>query len=144
MFNTTDFNVIFHLKPELIIQNIGLQCLIHLPAYSGITTIVMQSFDLKPFCTNIQNYKITYSYIAPPVVLHLAKNPIVSDYDLSSLKVITSGAAPLTKDLIMAVHERLGVETKQAYGLSETSPVTHSQVCLFLPSAQSLKLSSYL
>lgn len=67
--------------------------------------------------------------MAPPIVLHLAKNPVVDDYDLKSLKVMTSGAAPLTKDLIEAVGKRLGVEVKQAYGLSETSPVAFIQVC---------------
>ena len=41
--------------------------------------------------------------------------------------MITSGAAPLTKQLIYAVKDRLGTEVKQAYGLSETSPVTHIQ-----------------
>ena len=93
----------------------------------------MQSFDLPLFCSIIQDYKITYTYLAPPVILHLAKNPIITNYDLSSLKTITSGAAPLTKDLIVAVHERLGIEVKQAYGLSETSPATHMQVSLPSP-----------
>ncbi len=88
----------------------------------------MSSFDLKLFCEIIQKHKITYTYVAPPVVLHLAKSPLVDQYDLSSLRMITSGAAPLTKDLIFKVKERLGIEVKQAYGLSETSPVTHMQV----------------
>ncbi|KAH7386563.1 hypothetical protein BKA64DRAFT_146243 [Cadophora sp. MPI-SDFR-AT-0126] len=105
----------------------GLQCLVHLPAYTGLTTLVMSAFDLKLFCSLIQDHKITYTYVAPPVVLHLAKNPIVDDYDLSSLRMITSGAAPLTKELIYAVKKRLNTEVKQAYGLSETCPVTHIQ-----------------
>lgn len=96
----------------------------------------MTAFDLKQFCSIIQEHKITYTYLAPPVVLHLAKNQIVADYDLSSLNMITSGAAPLTKELINAEHERLGVEVKQAYGLSETSPVTHIQVCPSYPFLQ--------
>ncbi|KAG0646945.1 putative 4-coumarate-ligase 1 [Hyphodiscus hymeniophilus] len=105
----------------------GLQCLVHLPAYAGLTTIVMSSFDLKNFCAIIQDNHITYTYVAPPIILHLAKSPIISNYDLSSLRMITSGAAPLAKDLIHAVKNRLGTEVKQAYGLSETSPVTHIQ-----------------
>lgn len=109
-------------------NNIGLQCLVQLPVYTGFTTYVMQSFDLARFCEIVQKYQITYTYVAPPVVVHLAKNPIVDNYDLASLKSITSGAAPLTKDLIEAVHKRLNVCTKQAYGLSETSPVVFIQV----------------
>jgi acyl-CoA synthetase (AMP-forming)/AMP-acid ligase II len=88
----------------------------------------MQSFDLARFCEIVQKYKITYTYVAPPVVVHLAKNPIIDNYDLSTLKTITSGAAPLTKELIEAVHKRLNVGTKQAYGLSETSPLVFIQV----------------
>lgn len=106
----------------------GLQMLIHVPAYIGITTVVMSAFDLNAFCNIVQQHKITYAYVAPPIILHLAKNPIVSNYDLSSLKHITSGAAPLAKDLIYAVYDRLKIGVKQAYGLSETSPGTHIQL----------------
>lgn len=49
----------------------------------------------------------------------------MDEYDLSGLKTIVSGVAPLAKESIWKVNERLGVETKQAVGLSETSPVTH-------------------
>jgi acyl-coenzyme A synthetase/AMP-(fatty) acid ligase len=102
--------------------------LIHQPAYYGVETLVMPSFDLDAFCSITQKHKITYCYVAPPVVLHLAKNPIVDKYDLSSLRMLTSGAAPLSKDLILAVYDRLKLPVKQAYGLSETSPATHIQV----------------
>lgn len=67
------------------------------------------------------------SYVVPPVVLLLTKHPIVDKYDLSSLRMLNSGAAPLTKDLVEATYKRIGVPIKQAYGLSETSPGTHSQ-----------------
>jgi 4-coumarate--CoA ligase len=87
----------------------------------------MPAFDLKLFLTTIQKHKVTYIYVAPPVVLHLAKSKIVEEYDLSSIRMMTSGAAPLTKDLILEVHKRLGLKVKQAYGLSETSPVSHMQ-----------------
>jgi 4-coumarate--CoA ligase len=92
----------------------------------------MPAFDLKMFCSIIQDHKITYSYVVPPVVLHLAKSPEVKSYNLKSLRMITSGAAPLTKELILEVYEKLRLRVKQAYGLSETSPVTHIQVCHIL------------
>lgn len=93
--------------------------------------VVMASFGMEPFCQLVQKYSITYTYLAPPVVIHLAKHPVVGKYDVSSLRMITSGGAPLTRDLIEAVYERLKIPTKQAYGLSETSPVTHMQVRLW-------------
>ncbi|TGO86619.1 hypothetical protein BPOR_0289g00080 [Botrytis porri] len=106
----------------------GLQCLVHLPCYLGIPTIVMKSFSLPIFLSLIQQFTITYTYVAPPIILHLAKSPVVEEYDISSLRGIVAGAAPLSRELIHMVKERLGVGVRQAYGLSETSPVTHIQL----------------
>ena len=66
--------------------------------------------------------------MVPPVVLLLGKHPIIDKYDLSSLRMLNSGAAPLTQELVEAVYKRLKVPIKQGYGLSETSPTTHTQV----------------
>ncbi|RPA81751.1 acetyl-CoA synthetase-like protein [Ascobolus immersus RN42] len=103
----------------------GLTCIMHHAIFRGLTTVVMPRFDLPKLLGNVQEWKITYLYAVPPVVLLLAKHPLIDKYDLKSLKYINSGAAPLTSDLIHAVHTRLGVPIKQGYGLSETSPVTH-------------------
>ncbi|KAI5848711.1 hypothetical protein DFP73DRAFT_542151 [Morchella snyderi] len=103
----------------------GLTCIMHVSFWSGISTVVMDRFDLAKFCALIQEYKITYSYAVPPVVLLLAKSPIVDNYDLSSMRIINSGAAPLTKELVEAFYARLKIPVKQGYGLSECSPTTH-------------------
>jgi len=87
----------------------------------------MAKFDLAKFCQHIQTHHITFAYVVPPVVLMLGKHPIVSNYDLSSLRMLNSGAAPLTRELVDAVYKRLKVPIKQGYGLSETSPTTHTQ-----------------
>jgi len=55
-------------------------------------------------------------------VLALAKHPAVDNYDLSSLRVLISGAAPLGEDVARACSERVGCVVKQGYGLTETSP----------------------
>ncbi|KAF1949606.1 4-coumarate-CoA ligase-like protein [Byssothecium circinans] len=105
----------------------GLTCLIHQAAYSGLQLVVMPRFDLEDFCKFIQELKITFAYVVPPVVLLLGKHPIVSKYDLSSIRMMNSGAAPLTRELVDTVYARLKVPIKQGYGLSETSPTTHTQ-----------------
>ncbi|KAG7007251.1 4-coumarate--coA ligase 1 [Physcia stellaris] len=105
----------------------GLTCLIHQSLYSGLTLVVMPKFDMEKFCATIQRHKITFAYVVPPVVLLLGKHPVVDKYDLSSLRMMNSGAAPLTQELVEAVHQRLKVPIKQGYGLSETSPTTHTQ-----------------
>jgi acyl-CoA synthetase (AMP-forming)/AMP-acid ligase II len=100
----------------------GLTVLVHSPLYSGVTTVVMPRFDLDRWCQMVQEQRITYSYIVPPIVLHLAKHPAAPSYDLSSLRMTHSGAAPLTRELIDQVYKRLKIRIKQGYGLSETSP----------------------
>jgi acyl-CoA synthetase (AMP-forming)/AMP-acid ligase II len=70
--------------------------------------------------------------VAPPIVLALAKHPLVDSFDLSSLRTITSGAAPLDEDLARACEQRLrkgagdGVTVAQGYGMTELSPVSHT------------------
>ncbi|KAL2045451.1 hypothetical protein ABVK25_012095 [Lepraria finkii] len=105
----------------------GLTCLIHQSLYTGLTLVVMPKFEIEKFCSIIQNHKITFAYVVPPVVLLLGKHPIIDKYDLSSLRMLNSGAAPLTQELVEAVYKRLKVPIKQGYGLSETSPTTHTQ-----------------
>jgi acyl-CoA synthetase (AMP-forming)/AMP-acid ligase II len=85
----------------------------------------MPSFDLAEFLDNIATLRCTYAYIAPPVAVALAKHPLIDDYDLGSLKVVMSGAAPLDADLGQAVADRLGCRVVQGYGMSELSPVSH-------------------
>lgn len=87
----------------------------------------MAKFDIEKWCAHVQNYRITFSYVVPPVVLLLGKHPVVDKYDLSSLRLMNSGAAPLTQELVDAVYARIKTGIKQGYGLSETSPITHTQ-----------------
>lgn len=87
----------------------------------------MPRFNLDDFCKFIQELKITFLYVVPPVVVLLAKHPSVSNYDLSTVRMMNSGAAPLTKELVDGVYNRLKIPIKQGYGLSETSPTTHTQ-----------------
>lgn len=99
-----------------------------LPVFRGIPLHIMQRFDLEQFCSSIQQHKITFTYVVPPVALLLAKHPQVDKFNLSSLRIMHSSAAPLTADLVTMIHKRLGVPVKQGYGLSEASPGVATQV----------------
>ncbi|KAL4941673.1 hypothetical protein BDV06DRAFT_235939 [Aspergillus oleicola] len=105
----------------------GLICLVHLPVWLGTTTIFMEKFDLSIFCRLIREHLITHVYAAPPIVLHLAKNPSINGADLISLRMLTSGGAPLGEALIHETYERWKIPLRQAYGLSETTSVSHIQ-----------------
>jgi len=105
----------------------GLTVILHQFIHRGIKIVVMPKFDLHGWCKIVQDHKITTSFVVPPVVLGLAKDPGVSNFDLSSLRMMTCGAAPLTKELLEQEYARLKIPIKQGYGLSETSPTTHTQ-----------------
>jgi 4-coumarate--CoA ligase len=60
------------------------------------------------------------------MVVALAKHPIVDSYDLSSLDLIFSGAAPLSAELAIECGNRIGCEVVQGYGMTELSPVSHA------------------
>ncbi|KAF1830935.1 acetyl-CoA synthetase-like protein [Decorospora gaudefroyi] len=105
----------------------GLTGLVHQTLHRGIEMVVMPSFDMETFLNTIQQHKITFLYVAPPVIVRLSRDKMVDEYDLSSVKMITCGAAPLTKELVDTVYARLRIRINQAYGLSETSPMTHCQ-----------------
>jgi acyl-CoA synthetase (AMP-forming)/AMP-acid ligase II len=89
----------------------------------GSTLVTMPRFDLEQFLGLLQDQRITRAYVAPPIVLALAKHPLVDKYDLSSLQSIFSGAAPLDAALERACADRLSCEVMQGWGLTETSPV---------------------
>jgi len=87
--------------------------------------VTIPRFDLEQFLQVMQDYGVALAHLVPPIVLALAKHPIVDRYDLSKLKMIISAAAPLGEDVARACAERLGCPVLQGYGLTETSPATH-------------------
>lgn len=91
----------------------------------GACGITMSQFDLESYLKLSQQYQVKRAYLVPPIALALAKHPMVDQFDLSSLKSITSGAAPLGPELQKACGERLKCIVKQGYGMTEASPVTH-------------------
>lgn len=109
---------LFHIYGLVVVLNMGL----HL----GATIVMMPRFDLEQFLGLIQKYRVTLSHVVPPIVLKLAREPVIDNYDLSSLKMIFSGAAPLGPDLSRECMQRIGCGIRQGYGMTETSPVTHS------------------
>ncbi|MFE2375436.1 4-coumarate--CoA ligase family protein [Streptomyces sp. NPDC059398] len=104
----------------------GLTALLNAPLRYGATVVVLPRFELGQFLAAIEEHRINGLYVAPPIVLALAKHPSVERYDLSSLDYIVSAAAPLDASLAAACSARLGLPpVRQAYGMTELSPGTH-------------------
>ncbi|KAK1925864.1 AMP binding protein [Papiliotrema laurentii] len=120
----------------------GLTLLCHQPMTRGSPVVVLPKFDVETVLRTIQNYRITWALVVPPMLIALINSPLWDKYDLSSLKGVQTGAAPCSAELIAAfegkfpkVKVRVGYgqpakyvsqcTVTQGYGLTETSPVTH-------------------
>ncbi|CAG8494782.1 25004_t:CDS:10 [Dentiscutata erythropus] len=118
------------LGPHSIIMGIlpffhiyALTALIHAPLTHGATAVILSSFNVKTFCESIQKYKINHIYAVPPIILKLIDDPLVQEFDLSSVNKIISAAAPLSDKLEKKFYEMFKIQIYQAYGLTETSPL---------------------
>jgi len=80
-------------------------------------------FDLETFCSLVQDHKPERAHLVPPIILGLGKHPVVDNYDLSSIKLIISAAAPLGLETETMTKKRIGANIKQAWGMSELSPL---------------------
>ncbi len=108
----------FHIYGMTVIMNQGL--------HAGATIVTMPRFELEQFLELIERHSVSRAYVVPPIALALGKHPAIEGRDLSSLRTIMSGAAPLGGELCEQVARRIDCRVIQGYGLTETSPVTHT------------------
>ncbi|THG33425.1 AMP-binding protein [Naasia lichenicola] len=104
----------------------GMTVLLNYALAGRSALVTMPRFDLTEFLRIISEYRTSWLFIAPPIAVALAKHPLVDEYDLSSVEVVFSGAAPLDGALSNAVAARLDCVVTQGYGMTEASPVTHT------------------
>jgi acyl-CoA synthetase (AMP-forming)/AMP-acid ligase II len=115
---TVTFLPFFHIYGLVVIGLLGL--------WSGATIVVMPKFELDAYLDLVERHRATLLHVVPPVVVALAKHPSVGQRDFSSIRKLFSGAAPLGADTIEQCTRRIGCVLQQGYGLTETSPATHT------------------
>ena len=93
---------------------------------AGVTVVTLPRFDMGRALSLIEEHRVAHLYAVPPIVLGLAKSPLVDAHDLSSLRRIVCGAAPLGADLTREAATRVGCPIVQAYGMTELSPLSHA------------------
>ncbi|KAI3851157.1 hypothetical protein MKX03_021516 [Papaver bracteatum] len=115
-------DVVLCVLPLFHIYAINIILLCSLRAGAGV--VLMEKFVITSLLELIQRYRISFAPIVPPLVLALAKSPLVGSFDLSSIRAILSSAAPLGKELEDALRSRVPQAIiGQGYGMTEAGPV---------------------
>ncbi len=112
-----DFLPFFHIYGLTVLMLTGLA--------SGSKQVVLPGFDPQRFLDLTQRHQATNLFMVPPALLALANLGDQLGADLSSVRYLMSGAAPLPIDVARRVAEKYDVEVIQGYGMTEASPVTH-------------------
>ncbi|KAF2074146.1 hypothetical protein CYY_004549 [Polysphondylium violaceum] len=104
----------------------GLMLFLMLMLKQGYRVVVLPKFEPVKFLQLIERFKVSISFVVPPVALMFAKSPLIDNYDLSSLRVLFSGAAPLSDNVEREIVNRFkgNITIKQGYGMTEASPAT--------------------
>jgi acyl-CoA synthetase (AMP-forming)/AMP-acid ligase II len=103
----------------------GFHVVVNLALRTGATVVTLPRFDLEEFLATLQDYDINIVPVVPPIVLALARTPLLDRFDLSKLETLHCGAAPLSVEVANAACERLSVRISYGYGMTELSPLSH-------------------
>jgi acyl-CoA synthetase (AMP-forming)/AMP-acid ligase II len=89
----------------------------------GATLVTLPRFEPESFLKALQDHRVALLHTVPPVLQFLATHPLVDAHDLSCLKRIICGAAPLGCGMERRAAERLKCEVAQGFGMTESSGV---------------------
>lgn len=82
---------------------------------------MLPAFTMESFLRAIVKYKITDLTLVPAIVLRLVRDPIVNDYDLSSVRTIACGAAPVGQETLNELQKKMPwTGFRQSYGMTES------------------------
>ncbi len=94
--------------------------------YLGATQVIMARFHAEDCLRLMERYRVTVVFGVQPALLAFLTVPELEKIDLSSLRYIWIGAAPLVPSVARTIQDKFRVPIARHYGLSEASPTTHS------------------
>lgn len=107
-------------------HSFGMTTCLNLGLTSGCKLLMMPRFVLADVLKAIDKHKPTIFPGVPTIYVAINNAPDLNKYDISSIKVCVSGAAPLPVEVQQTFEKNTGGKLVEGYGLSETSPVTHA------------------
>lgn len=116
----------------------GLNVTLGLLAKTGASGVLTERFEPVECLRLIQQHRVTVVFGAPTMYTALIATPGADQYDLSSVRLAISGAAPLPADVLRRFKELFGVDVYEGYGLTETAPTLTSNRMAAAPRAGSI------
>ncbi|GLZ45570.1 AMP-dependent synthetase [Actinomycetospora sp. NBRC 106375] len=98
---------------------VGLAVVAAVTLRAGGAVVTLPRFDVEAYLATIADQRVTVSIVVPPIVLAMARHPAVARHDLSSLRLLGCGAAPLGAELQQECARRVGCPLGQGYGMTE-------------------------
>jgi long-chain acyl-CoA synthetase len=92
----------------------------------GALQIIHPKYDPEQVLASIKQFRPTYFPAVPTVFVSLLNHPRVEEAGLGQVRQFNSGGAPCPVEVLEEFERRIGRPLNEGYGLSETSPVTHS------------------
>ncbi|KAI1345605.1 acetyl-CoA synthetase-like protein [Xylaria sp. FL0043] len=99
----------------------GLVHSMHFPLLINAEVIMLPAFNMETMLATITEYQIAEILVVPPILIRLVRDPIVDKYDLRCVKRISTGAAPVSEEIIQLLKKKFpGSGFKQGYGMTES------------------------
>jgi long-chain acyl-CoA synthetase len=108
----------FHIYAFTVCMMVGLRI--------GALQIIHPKYDPDQVLASIRDFRPTYFPAVPTVFVSLLSHPRAGEHGLERVRVFNSGGAPCPVEVLQEFERRTGRPLNEGYGLSETSPVTHS------------------
>jgi long-chain acyl-CoA synthetase len=92
--------------------------------YVGGTCVLLKAYKTAEMIRAIERHRITVLFNVPTMYVLMLINEALPDTDISSVRMAAYGGAPMDRETIVALKERLGLDLFNAYGLTESSSLT--------------------
>jgi long-chain acyl-CoA synthetase len=103
----------------------GMAVAMNVPIYLAATMVIIPRFEVMSTLQSIKRHRPTFFPGVPTMFVALSQEKSAEKYNLSSLRVCYSGAAPLAMDTLEDFEKLTGARVTEGYGLAEASPATH-------------------
>jgi len=104
----------------------GMEVQLNMMAYTGATLVALHRFDVETALRAIQQYRCTITTLIATVNVAIVNHPKTPEYDLGSLRLCTSGGAPVPPEIARRWEAISGHQLIEGYGLTETTAPSHS------------------